>query len=99
MTEDLAWQDCRQCVAGHNDACARLFKRYEADVARQLWRFTRNRAVCEELVQEVFVEAYLSLKRYRPQSVPFLHWLRKITTRVGYRYWKNQSRQRLHLSI
>jgi RNA polymerase sigma-70 factor (ECF subfamily) len=76
-----------------------LLKRYEADVVRQLWRFSRDRTACEELVQEVFVETYLSLPRYRPRKVPFLHWLRRITTRVGYRYWKRQSRRRLHLSL
>jgi hypothetical protein len=30
-----------------------------------LWRFSRDRRVHEELVQDVFVEAYLSLGRYR----------------------------------
>jgi RNA polymerase sigma-70 factor (ECF subfamily) len=56
-----------------------------------MWHFSRNRTVCEELVQEVFVEAYFSLKSYRGQA-PFLHWLRKIATRTGYRFWKEQSR-------
>jgi RNA polymerase sigma-70 factor (ECF subfamily) len=45
------------------------------------------------LVHDVFVEAYLSLKKYQGRA-PFLHWLRKIATRVGYRYWKQQAKQR-----
>ena len=56
-----------------------------------MWRFTRDRQQWEELVQEVFVEAYLSLKTYSSKA-PLLHWLRRIATRVGYRYWKNQRR-------
>lgn len=97
--EDRDWRDCRQCLSGDNDACTALFKRHEAEVARQMWRFTRNRAACEELVQEVFVEAYLSLKRYRRLQVPFVHWLRRIATRVGYRYWKQQARRRKHVPL
>ena len=56
-----------------------------------MWRFSRDPTVCEELVQEVFVEAYFSLKTYRGQA-PFLHWLRRIATRVGYRFWKEQAK-------
>jgi len=44
-------------------------------------------------VQDVFVEAYLSLSRYRGKA-PFEHWLARIATRVGYRYWKEKARQR-----
>lgn len=61
-------------------------------MAAYLWRFTRDRRQCEELVQETFVEAYLSLRSYRGRS-PLRHWLRKIATRVGYRFWKARARQ------
>jgi len=63
-----------------------------------MWRFSRDQTVCEELVQEVFVEAYFSLKSYRGQA-PFLHWLRKIATRVGYRFWKEQTRGKHRLPL
>jgi len=63
-----------------------------------MWRFSRNPAVCEELVQEVFVEAYFSLKSYRGRA-PFLHWLRKIGTRVGYRFWKEQEKAKALLPL
>ena len=46
-----------------------------------------------ELVQDVFVEAYLSLGSFRGKA-PFLHWLRRIATRVGYRHWKRRKRER-----
>jgi RNA polymerase sigma-70 factor (ECF subfamily) len=56
-----------------------------------MWRFSRDPVVCEELVQDVFVEAYYSLKSYRGRA-PLIHWLRKIGVRVGYRYWKEQAK-------
>ncbi len=83
--------DIRSSLDGDEKAYARLVKRYEAQVAAQMWRFTRDRTVLEELVQDVFVEAYLSLPGFSGRA-PFLHWLRKIATRVGYRYWKNKIR-------
>ena len=63
-----------------------------------MWRFSRDPVICEELVQEVFVEAYFSLKSYRAQA-PFLHWLRKIGTRVGYRFWKEQAKTKSHMPL
>ena len=85
---------CRQCQDGDNDACAALLKRHERRIARLMWRFSRDRGVQAELVQEVFVQAYLSMPRYKPTAVPFEHWLTRIATRVGYQFWKTQSRSR-----
>jgi len=95
----LDWHDAQACQAGDNDACARLFRRHQADVTRQMWRFSRDPAVCQELAHEVFVEMYLSIGRYRPRAVPFVHWLRRIATRVGYRYWKQQARRQRQVPL
>jgi len=85
--------DIRASLAGDGEAYARLVARHQADIAAMMWRFTRNRGECESLVHEVFVEAYLSLRSYRSRS-PWRHWLRRIATRTGYRYWKSQARRR-----
>jgi RNA polymerase sigma-70 factor (ECF subfamily) len=77
---------------GDSDAYSRLIKQHQPHVSRILWRFSRDHLVHEELVQDVFVEAYLSLGGYR-RKAPFAHWLARIATRVGYRYWKQQSRR------
>ena len=76
---------------GDEDSYVRLVRRYETQITRLMWRFSRDPAVCEELVQDVFVEAYYSLKSYRGKA-PLIHWLRKIGVRVGYRYWKEQAK-------
>jgi RNA polymerase sigma-70 factor (ECF subfamily) len=91
--QNTDWQDIEACLSGDENSYAKLVRRYEAQIARLMWRFSRDRAVCEELVQEVFVEAYFSLKSYRGRA-PFLHWLRKIGTRVGYRFWKEQAKRK-----
>ena len=96
LAETISEMDQRDIAAslnGDGEAYARLVQHYQDQVAAQMWRFTRDPAVLEELVQDVFVEAYLSLKGFRGHA-PFLHWLRRVATRVGYRYWKSQVRKR-----
>lgn len=85
--------DIRQARQGDPDAYRRLVERYQGHVAQILWRFSRDRSIHEELVQDVFVEAYLSLNTYHGRA-PLGHWLARIATRVGYRYWKEKARQK-----
>jgi RNA polymerase sigma-70 factor, ECF subfamily len=86
-------EDIRLARDGDSEAYRRIVERYQNHVAKILWRFSRDRSVHEELVQDVFVEAYLSLQGYRGKA-PFEHWLARISTRVGYRHWKEKARQK-----
>lgn len=85
--------DIRESLEGDGDAYARLVRRHQDSVARRMWRFTRDRDEHRELVQEVFVQAYTSLSGFKANA-PFAHWLARIATLVGYRYWKNRSHER-----
>ncbi len=91
VATDLA--DVHQSRQGDPEAYRRLIEQHQEYIGQVLWRFSRDRRVHEELVQDVFVEAYLSLGRYRGKA-PFVHWLSRIATRVGYRYWKQIDRQK-----
>lgn len=74
---------------GAHERFREIVARHQQEISRRMWRFTRVPTTHEELVQEVFVQAYFSLKNYRGDA-PFLHWLQRIATRTGYRYWKQQ---------
>jgi RNA polymerase sigma-70 factor (ECF subfamily) len=93
VSSTLDLEDIRQSRNGDSDAYRRLIERHQEYIGRVLWRFSRDRRVHEELVQDVFVEAYLSLDRYRGKA-PFIHWLSRIATRVGYSYWKQVARRK-----
>jgi len=86
-------EDVRRSRQGDSDAYRRLIEQHQEHVSRILWRFSRDRLAHEELVQDVFVEAYLSLRSYSGKA-PFGHWLSRIASRVGYRYWKQAARRR-----
>ena len=84
-------REIRASLDGDEDAYARIVRRHQDAIAQYMWRFTRDRTTHEELVQDVFVEAFFSLHGFRGRS-PLLHWLRRIGTRVGYRYWRQRRR-------
>jgi RNA polymerase sigma-70 factor, ECF subfamily len=78
---------------GDHDAYSQLVERHQPAIARMMWRFSRDQAVHEELVQDVFVEAYLSLSTYSSKA-PLANWLARIATRVGYRHWTAAARRK-----
>lgn len=90
-TEDQ--QDIDATLAGDDAAFGRIVRRYQDLITAQMWRFTRDPIILGELVQDVFVEAFRSLKNFEGKA-PLLHWLRRIATRVGYRHWKRTARER-----
>lgn len=70
-------QDIAACLEGEGEAFARLMRRYQNHVVAQMRRFTREPVELDELVQDVFVEVYFSLRSFSGRG-PFLHWLRRV---------------------
>ncbi len=85
-------EDIRRSKNDDSHAYRRLVEQHQPTVSKLLWRFTRDRNEHEELTQQVFVEAYMSLSSYRAKA-PFEHWLARIATRVGYRFWTANRRK------
>ncbi len=85
--------DIDLAARGDGEAFRRLVEKHQQQVAGQMWRFTRDPEVHRELVQNVFVEVYKSLGGYRGRA-PFEHWIARIATRAGYRFWKEEARRR-----
>lgn len=89
--------DVRRSLDGDQEAFRRIVCRHQGRVCAMMWRFSRDRATHEELVQDVFVDSWRSLSSYRAEA-PFEHWLMRIATRVGYRYWRTEERHR-HITL
>jgi RNA polymerase sigma-70 factor (ECF subfamily) len=90
--------DIRCSRNGDSEAYRRLIEANQNYVGQLLWRFSRDKQIHEELVHDTFVEAYFSLHRFK-QKAPFAHWLARIATRVGYRYWKKAAARVSELSF
>jgi RNA polymerase sigma-70 factor, ECF subfamily len=67
----------RAVLAGDTAAFAGLVKLYEADVWRIAAALLCDRTATENLVQQVFVDAYTHLDQYRPGS-DFGAWMRTV---------------------
>jgi len=89
--KEIDSRDIQSALAGDEESYERLVRRYEPRIAAMMWRFSRRPEQCAELIQDVFVQAYFSLPGFRGEA-PFEHWLKRIATRVGYRFWKQQGR-------
>lgn len=75
----------RAVRAGDEAAFARLFERHARFVTRLVGRFFARAQEVEEIVQDVFTEAFLGLDRYRGgQERSFVAWLKSITTTTCY---------------
>jgi RNA polymerase sigma-70 factor, ECF subfamily len=92
MDDSAEQADIRASLAGDAQAYRRIVLGRQEAMARRMRRFARSTADVEELVHEVFVQAYFSLAKYSGRS-PFEHWLNRIGTRVGYKYWKRRGRE------
>ncbi len=71
----------RQAAAGDPAAFRALFARHKSDVARLVYRMLNAPADLDDVVQEVFVQVFRSLKDFRGQS-KFSTWLHRVTVNV-----------------
>ncbi|HZU83764.1 MAG TPA: sigma-70 family RNA polymerase sigma factor [Polyangiaceae bacterium] len=67
--------------AGDTAAFRQIYERHRQDVARLVYRMVGPRADLEDVIQEVFVQVYKSLKDFRGQS-KFSTWLHRVTVNV-----------------
>ena len=97
MTGGSVADDLAKSRQGDGEAYARIVNNYQSQIARRMRLFARDPAIIEELVQEVFVNAYFSLAGFRGEGT-FDAWLARIATRVGYRYWKSSRRRKYEVN-
>src|SRR5450432_3045007 len=70
-----------RCKAGDGLAFREVFRNHRADVARLVQRMTGRPSDLEDIVQEVFLQVYRSIKDFRGQS-RFSTWLYRVTVNV-----------------
>ncbi|HXX67112.1 MAG TPA: sigma-70 family RNA polymerase sigma factor [Polyangiaceae bacterium] len=71
-----------RAAGGDATSFRRLYERHRADVARLVYRMLGPRADLEDVIQEVFVQVYRSLRDFRGQS-KFSTWLHRVTVNVA----------------
>lgn len=69
-----------------------LFEEYFYDVLNYIYRRIGSKEDAEDLTEEVFTKALLSLDRYKDQGKPYLFFLLKISTNVVNDFIKRKSK-------
>lgn len=75
-----------------------LLDRNRSLVVNYLARMVVNRAIAEELAQDVFVRVFRSRRTYEP-TAKFSTWLYRITTNVALNHFRDEKRTRHHISL
>jgi len=75
-----------------------LLERNRTSVINHLYRLVRNRAIAEELAQDVFLRVYRSRATYHP-GAKFATWLFRITTNVALNFRRDTRRESGHLRL
>ncbi len=84
--------------AGDSLSFAALMDRHRWPVERFLYHKVRNRALAEELAQEVFLRVYRARMSYEP-SARFKSWLFQIAAHLGSNSRRDRRNERLHDSL
>lgn len=71
----------RRAAGGDAEAFRGLFVKHRSDVSRLVYRMLNAPADLDDVVQEVFVQVFRSLKDFRGQS-KFSTWLHRVTVNV-----------------
>lgn len=93
--------DTQLMIAVQRDDAAsfsELLARNRNVVLNYLSRMVVNRAVAEELAQDVFVRVYRSRRTYRP-SAKFSTWLYRVTTNVALNHFRDERRSQNQISL
>ncbi len=75
-----------------------LLQRHRVPVIQFLYRMVRNRAIAEELAQNVFLRVYRSRTTYEP-TAKFTSWLFRIATHVALNWLRDRRHESNQLSL
>jgi RNA polymerase sigma-70 factor, ECF subfamily len=87
-----------EVCGGHESSFETLLARYRTTVVNHLYRLVGNRAIAEELAQDVFLRVYRFRNRYQPDA-KFATWLFRITTNVALNWRRDTRRETAHLRL
>lgn len=70
-----------RAIAGDSDAFRQLYRQHRGDVARLVFRMLGNPRDVDDVVQDVFLQVYRTLRDFRGEA-KFSTWLHRLTVNV-----------------
>lgn len=97
VTENIDWMEelelVRNLKKGDDEAFRVLVERYQTSILNTCYRFTNNKELSEDLTQEVFLEIYESIERFRGES-RLSTWIYRIAVTKSLDYLKSMKRKK-----
>jgi RNA polymerase sigma-70 factor (ECF subfamily) len=87
-------------ISGDTQAFAWLYDRYLDRIYRHVYYRVGHQSDAEDLTQQVFMQAWRAIRRYRQTDVPFLSWLFTITHNLIVSFYRrSKSQQYLEIDM
>jgi RNA polymerase sigma-70 factor, ECF subfamily len=83
----------RRTLEGDNQSYSSLVRKYQSKVINMAFGFVRNRETADDLAQEIFIKAYVSLKKFQFKS-GFGTWLYRIAVNHCKDYLRSQQKMK-----
>jgi RNA polymerase sigma-70 factor, ECF subfamily len=84
--------------AGDEQSFELLLRKYRTPLVNFLFRMVRDRAVAEDLAQEVFLRVYRARQEYAP-SAKFTTWMFRIATNLALNSVRDNRRRQMEISM
>ncbi len=84
--------------AGDEQSFELLLRKYRSPLVNFLFRMVRDRAVAEDLAQEVFLRVYRARQQYAP-SAKFTTWMFRIATNLALNSVRDNRRRQMEISM
>lgn len=93
---DASWETewIKRCQSGEREAFTPLVEAYQRRIFGLVFHLVRRREDVEDIVQEIFVKAYVSIRGYNFQS-KFGTWLNRIAVNHCYDYLRRRKSNRI----
>lgn len=84
---------------GKESAFEELYMRNKEKIASMVYHYVGNRQDAEDLLQDIFIKAFISIKKYKPQpGAKFSSWLYRIGINTSINFLKKREKQNVYKS-
>lgn len=87
-----------ECIRGNSQMQEILYRKFAVTMYYQCFRFIKNAADTEDVVQEGFIKVFANLHKYKNEG-SFEGWVRKIMTRSALSYLRDNKKYKCHIDI
>src|SRR5262245_50015376 len=92
LSQEEATRLVERCKAGDREALGELYRRYRPEVTRNLYRMLGpGRGDLEDVLQEVFIEVFRSISRFRGDA-KLTTWLYRVCINVALQRLRKRKR-------